>query len=165
MDGSQHPVSFWRRLRVVVSAFILCALVTYIVASIFQSLLVLSELTRAGASIPLLTALKTIVLDLYGLAFQAMFISYLLVIVAGFVLALPVAAILVRFSNLPQGLLYTLAGAVMMGVVLYTAQRAFYGLSLYAGTRGMVGVMGQMIAGGLGGWVFSKVMEASRVEQ
>ena len=165
MDDVQHPVSFRQRLWSVTSAFILCVLVTYTVASLSQSLLVLTELYRAGADIPLLIVLKTIALDFYGLAFQALFVAYPVVIVAGFVLALPLAALLLRYSSMPPRLLYPAAGAVMMAVVLYAAQLGFYGLSLYAGTRGVLGVAGQMLAGGLGGWVFAVVLEACRGER
>lgn len=144
-------------------AWAACVLTTYMLASLFQTSFVLAGLHSAGAELPLAIILRTALYDLYGLAFNALFVSYLLLIAIGFVIALPVAAWLKKWTHARSLVIYPLAGAVLMGSMLSLAKMVFYGITLYAGTRGPAGLACQMLAGAAGGVVFALVnRETSR---
>ena len=138
-------------------AWAACVLATYVLASLFQTGFVLAGLHSAGAQLPVAIILRTALYDLYGLAFNALFVSYLLLIAVGFVIALPVAALLKKWTRARALVIYPLAGAVLMGTMLLLAKIVFYGLTLYAGTRGPAGLVCQMLAGAAGGTVFALI--------
>jgi hypothetical protein len=52
-------------------------------------------------------------------------------------------------------LLYSLAGATAIAVILYALQIRFLGLALITGSRGTAGVACQLLAGAIGGAVFA----------
>lgn len=140
-------------------AFISAVAATYVVASLFQTGFVLAGLHSIGARLSMMDVLRTALHDLYGLAFQGMFISYLLLIALGFAVALPVAAAIRHWTPLKGPIIYPLAGAVMMAAMLIIAREVFFGLTLYAGTRGAGGLACQMLAGALGGLVFGLLVK------
>ena len=136
--------------------FIVSVSINYIAACISQSVFVLNALGGAGANIPVRTWATTIWHDLYGLAVNGIF-SFLLVITVGLLIALPSAAMIHRFLNLPKKILYPLAGATSMATILYIANGGldlFYDLTMFAGSRGYMGFLCQLLAGALGGLTF-----------
>lgn len=155
---ARNPPASGRPL-IILLAFALGVLSTYVAASLLQTAFVLAGLIGAGASIPFIAGLKTAAQDLYGLTFNALFIPYPLLLLAGFLVALPTAALLRRATGWPRQWLYPLAGAIMMASLLVLAKIVFYGITLYAGTRGAGGFLGQMVAGAIGGWVFATVLD------
>ncbi|KJS07223.1 MAG: hypothetical protein VR73_09265 [Gammaproteobacteria bacterium BRH_c0] len=157
MDSALNPSSRTAPVIRALLAWAACVLTTYVLASLMQTGFVLTALHSAGAQLPPGIILRTVLHDLYGLAFNALFVSYLLLIVIGFVIALPVAALLKKWTHARALVIYPLAGAVLMGSMLGLAKMAFYGLSLYAGTRGPAGLACQMLAGAAGGLVFALI--------
>lgn len=158
MDTSNQPARAAWVLRVLL-AWLACSLATYVLASLFQSGFVLAGLHSAGAELPLGIIVRTLLHDLYGLAFNAMFASYLLLIAIGFAIALPIAALMKKWTAARSLIIYPLAGAALMGTMLVLAKMAFYGITLYAGTRGFAGLACQMLAGAMGGIVFALLMQ------
>lgn len=145
-----------KRLVNVASSFLACVLTAYVLSCIAQSIFVLTSLASAGAEITFGIALQTILHDLYGLAFSGAFFPFVLTVVAGFSVAVPVAALLVRYLGLAGSLVYPLAGAVAMATVLYLIQiNFFYNMTFLAGTRGGLAYSIQLMAGALGGFVFA----------
>lgn len=142
-----------------VLAFVPAVATTYVVASLFQTAFVLAGLYSIGARFSPMDVLRTALHDLYGLAFHGMFVSYLLLIALGFAVALPVAGAVRHWTPLKGTIIYPLAGAAMMGAMLIIAKTVFFGISLYAGTRGTGGLAGQMLAGALGGFVFGQLVK------
>lgn len=145
----------------VLLAFAAAVLATYLLASVLQTAFVLLGLRDAGARFSPGVVLTTVLHDLHGLAFNALFVSYPLLIAAGLAVAFPVAALLRRWTGAGRRLLYPLAGAAMMGAMLALSRVVFYGITLYAGSRGAWGLAGQMLAGALGGLAFALVLEAA----
>lgn len=141
-------------------AFAFAVLATYLLASVLQTAFVLAGLAEAGARFSPSVVLVTVLHDLHGLAFNALFVSYPLLIAAGLAIAFPVAALVRRWTGARRRLLYPLAGAAMMGAMLVLSRLVFYGITLYAGSRGAAGLAGQMLAGALGGLVFALVLDA-----
>ena len=149
----------------VIIAFLLSALVTYTLASVFQSLFVLQALEAAGAQFSLSVWFYVLVHDLYGLAFGGKYVSYGQIILIGLFIALVVAALCLRWIPLPRVLIYSMAGATAMATILYLVELNFYGLTLFAGVRGKLGVSAQLVAGALGGLTFSTVISLKYLSQ
>lgn len=144
-----------RRARALLFAFALAALVTYIVAAVLQTSFVLAGLHTAGADFTPAVVVTTIFRDLYGLAFKGLFVSYLLLVAVGLAIALSVAALVRKWTAARGMIIYPLAAAVMMAVMLSLIKAVFFGITLYAGSRGAAGLAGQMFAGACGGVVFA----------
>jgi hypothetical protein len=135
-------------------SYLAAVVVTYVTASIFQSLSVLATLEMAGADIALGKWLYTIWHDLWGLS-SGGYVSYGQAVMVGFVIAMPTAALINKLLSVPRGILYTLAGATAMATILYIIKLNFYDVTLFPGTRGWSGLGLQMLAGAFGGAVFA----------
>lgn len=160
-----HPSpspSRMRQARGLLFAFALAALATYMVAAVSQTGFVLAGLHAAGADFTPAVVVATIFRDLYGLAFKGLFVSYLLLVAVGLAIALSVAALVKRWTAARGMIIYPLAAAVMMGAMLSLIKAVFFGITLYAGTRGAAGLAGQMLAGACGGALFALCMERLR---
>jgi hypothetical protein len=144
------------RVQQVVIAYVVAVLVTYVLASIFQSLSVLVAMNQAGAGFTAGVWLKTILHDLYGFTFLG-YASYGLGVVIGFAIAMPTAALIHRLSGLPRWFLYPLAGATSMATEMYIIKGNFYDTTIFPGTRGLTGFTLQLLAGALGGLIFAKL--------
>jgi hypothetical protein len=141
-------------VRRMATSYLAAVAVTYVAASLSQSLLVLTALARAGADISIGEWLWTLVHDLYGFTFSGI-VPQGLTDMAGFIIALPVAALIHKWLGISRWILYPLAGATAMGTILYIVKLNFYGVPLYPGTRGVVGFGLQLTAGAVGGMVFA----------
>ena len=148
-----EKITFSRIRRITIS-YLAAVFVTYVAASIFQSLCVLVALQRAGAKMAMEDWLYTLWHDLYGFTFLG-YAPYGPAIMAGFIIAMPTAAIMHRFLRLPRGILYPLAGAVAIASILYIVKLNFYGVTIFPGTRGWYGFGLQLLAGAFGGAVFA----------
>ena len=148
-----EKISFPAARRAAIS-YLTAVLVTYVAASIFQSLCVLAAMVNAGADISIGKWLYTIGHDLYGFTFSGV-VSYGPAIMAGFIIAMPTAAIIHRFLSLPRWILYPLAGATAMATILHIVKLNFYGVTILPGTRGLFGFGLQLLAGAFGGAVFA----------
>ena len=134
--------------------FVTSVVVTYVLASVFQSLFVLATLEGTGVDIPLAAWLRAVAYDLYGLTFGG-YVPYGLMVLVGFLIAFPFAALVRKFLNLPQWLVYPLAGGTAMATMLYLIDINFFDGTMHAGTRGWMGFACQLLAGSVGGAVFA----------
>lgn len=142
------------RVRWAIISYLAAVIATYVAASIFQSLCVLVALQQAGAKMSIQDWLHTLWHDLYGFTFLG-YAPYGPAIMAGFIIAMPTAAIMHRFFRVPRGILYPLAGAVAIATILYIVKLNFYGVTIFPGTRGWYGFGLQLLAGAFGGSVFA----------
>ena len=91
--------------------------------------------------------------------------TYALIVSIAFAIAFLVTGALLKFTPLTKSALwYALAGAVAIGVTLVLMREVFFGLALVAGARSIAGIIMQIIAGAIGGWVFAKLRERRWVE-
>ena len=135
-------------------AYLAAVMVAYVAASISQSLSVLAALQKAGAELSIQNWLQTVLHDLYGFTFSGL-VPQGPTIMAGFIIAMPTAALIHKVLRLPRWILYPLAGATAMATILYIVKLNFYGSPLFPGTRGWSGFGLQLLAGALGGAVFA----------
>jgi len=78
---------------------------------------------------------------------------YLPVIAASFLIALPVAALIIKYVPHLRMILYVLAAATAL-VAIHLILKLVLGISGIAPTRTIVGLLAQAIAGGVGGYLF-----------
>jgi hypothetical protein len=125
-----------------------------ILASIFMALagvlvqtqFVLAGLADAGASISLGNRLSMTLADIAGLA-----PLYGVFILIGFAIAFLAGALAVRFTPVPRTLVYAVAGAVCMFVMLALMREVFFGVPVIAGARSLAGEVSQGVCGALAG--------------
>jgi len=78
---------------------------------------------------------------------------YLPVIAVAYVIALPVAAFIIKYLPKHRMILYIAAGATAL-VSIHIILKLLLGFSGIAATRSVVGMAAQAIAGGVGGYLF-----------
>lgn len=133
-----------------IGAFALAVVLTNVLGVIAAAQMVLARLTEIGAEITIGDRLAMTLDDLVGLS-----PTYLPVILLGFAVALPAAALVGRVLPLPRGLVFAVAGAVSLGVTLLLMREVFFGVTAIAGARGAVGAGLQVAAGAVGAWAFA----------
>lgn len=149
MDGGGYPLKVIR----VILAFLAAVVVTEVTAAVVQTQFVLAALTDLGVEISLGDRVATTLHDIAGLVE-----IYMPVIAVGFLVAFVVAALVVRYL-LPgwAAIGYPLAGltAVVAAIVIMTFM---LDIAPIAGARSVPGLIGQALAGALGGWIFHRFM-------
>jgi hypothetical protein len=142
-------------------AFAAAFIAGYIVAIVFATSANLLNLSAIGARIGIGDALRTYLYDLTHMLPRFEITRYGTVMIMGFAIAFPVAALL-RLAASRGGLplvvpwLYPLAGAVAIGTGL-TIMFYQYEVTAVAGARGL-GFWAQCVAGAIAGFVFQKVL-------
>jgi hypothetical protein len=161
---SINPSTIFRAVQ----AYLAAAASGYLAAILFATSANLVNLAQIGADIGFSDALRTYLFDLWGMTPRFELARYGNVMLIGFAIAFPVAALLrwavSRAANL-RGivpLLYPLAGAVALGTGLSIMFQK-YEVSAVAGARG-VGFWAQCVAGGMAGWVFQRVIARRSVK-
>ncbi len=140
----------------VLKAFIAATVLTFVLASVHSTQVILANVQSMGLEVPMGVRLTTTFQDLLGMAS-----SYLVLITVAFVVALPVAAGLTRLIPGHSPWLFALAGFVAIAV-LHTALNTILGIHAVAVTRTLPGLLGQCLAGAAGGWCFYLLREKSR---
>tara|TARA_R110001599_G_scaffold8651_5_gene42008 strand:- start:43073 stop:43516 length:444 start_codon:yes stop_codon:yes gene_type:complete len=139
----------------VLKAFFPAVLLAYVTASLLATQTVLANLGDMGVVVPLTVRLEASLHDLLGM------IAYLLLILLAFVLAMPVAAGLVRAHRVPGPRVFWFALAGFVGVLmLHLIMREVLGIWVIAAAREWPGLLLQCSAGALGGWLFSIMSKA-----
>lgn len=141
----------------VLKAFFPAVIAAYVVGSLLATQVVLGNLGDMGVEVTLSTRLQASLHDLLGMP------AYLLLILLAFVVAMPVAAGLVRVHALPgtRVFWFTLAGFVAL-VALHLIMRQVLGLYPVAAAREWSGLLLQGFAGAVGGFLYSVISRSGR---
>ena len=131
-------------------AFLTSVIVTFILASLFNTQFVIAGLESVNVAIPLSDRAMMSWLDIQGLAF-----TYGIVIMIGLLLAFSFMSWVNRFLALPT-LWFPLGGAIAF-IVMIAAMEPLLGVTLITGARSAAGWAAQCAAGVVGGFVFSYV--------
>lgn len=83
-------------------------------------------------------------------------LAYLAIIAVSFVIAFLIAKVTKRFLPNMADVAYPIAGAAAMGTALGLMYLLFQTVPI-SGARSLPGFLAQMVAGGVGGWIFGKV--------
>ncbi|MDP4788669.1 MAG: hypothetical protein NWR64_01665 [Haliea sp.] len=136
----------------VLKAFFPAVLLAYILGSVLATQTVLAKLAALGVAVPMTVRLQASLHDVIGMT------AYLLLILVAFVLALPVAAWLVRAHRVPGPRLFWFTLAGFAGVIaLHLIMNQVLGIWVIAAAREWPGLLLQGLAGAMGGWVFGVI--------
>ena len=133
------------------NAFLAAVVIAYLLASILFTQTILATVQSFGLEVSFAQRLGATWHDIIGMAS-----SYLLMLLVAFLIALPVAARLARLIPSRRALLFTLAGFVAV-VALHVILKSVLGVSGIAVTRTLAGLIGQGLAGALGGYVYHRL--------
>lgn len=135
----------------VVKAFLPAVIAAYLLASILFTQTILATVQSFGLEVSFAQRLAATWHDIVGMAS-----SYLVLLMVAFLIALPAAAGLTRILPSRRALLFTLAGFVAV-VAMHVIMKAVLGISGIAVTRTLIGLIGQGLAGALGGYVYHRL--------
>lgn len=132
--------------------WIVGALSTTAIGVLFQTQNVIARLKSIGAEIGLGDRLSMSVYDLIHLGSL-----YVIFVAAGTFVAYLTGLLVYRIAGFGRPIVFAVAGAIAMLVMLLLMKQAFFGVHLIAGARDGFGIGLQMLAGGLGGLIFERI--------
>jgi hypothetical protein len=135
------------------AVYLLAVITAYVLASITATQSVISSLSSMGIDVDLATRLSMTVKDLAGMAG-----SFLPMIAAGYLVAFLVVGLLLFWRPQWRTPLYLMAGGVALIAIHLTLQLAF-SITPVAIGRTVGGLLVQGVAGAVGGYVFSRLMQ------
>ncbi|WP_420430542.1 hypothetical protein [Hyphobacterium sp.] len=147
----------WIRIFI---AYVAAAIAGGLATTLLSTQVVLLYLAGAGADIPLAARSDAMLADLTGFA-----PTLILLTAIGYLLALPVAALVSRLVGGLRTIGYVLAGFVTI-LVMVTAIEVYYqsvlgvGITPIASARAFWGLAVMALGGALGGWVFARLARA-----
>lgn len=128
------------------------AISTTALAVFLQTQNVIARLGNIGADISMGDRVSMSLYDLMHLGSL-----YIVFVAAGTLVAYLAGLLVYRLAGFGRPIVFAVAGAVAMLVMLLLMKEAFFGVHLIAGARDMVGIGLQMLAGGLGGLLFERI--------
>ena len=134
-----------------IAAFLAGVVTAYVLAAFVSTQLVLNAVDRLGVPVDAATRAAAVLHDLPGMA-----PLYAPLIGIVFLIALPVAALAMRFVPGPRTLGYVLAGTVGLAA-LHLIMPAVLGMHPLPATRSLLGLAWQAAAGAAGGYVFARL--------
>lgn len=135
-----------------VRGWLAAVIVGTVFASVISTQRVIGALNDAGTSIELGDRFSMTGYDLIHFG-----TLYGLFILLAFLVAFLVGGILFRMTGFGRGVIYEVAGAVAMLVMLLLMQSVFFGVPIVGGARDGFGLALQMLAGGVGGYAFHRL--------
>lgn len=130
-------------------AFLAAVLVCTVCASIFSTQRVISVLNEVGAASGFGERMSMAIYDL--LHFAPLYGAFILI---AFLIAFLAGGMVYRFAKFGRVIVYSVAGAAAMAVMLYAMKQVFFGVPIVGGARDGLGLALQILAGGLGGVIF-----------
>lgn len=119
---------------------------------LFQTQNVIARLKSLGADINLSDRLSMSVYDLIHLG--SLYIAFVAI---GTLVAYLAGLLVYHLAGFGRPIVFAVAGAVAMLVMLFLMKEAFFGVHLIAGARDALGIGLQMLAGAIGGLLFERV--------
>ena len=133
-----------------IAAFVAAVLTAYALGAFASTQMVLNAVAALGVPVGVATRASAVLHDLPGMA-----PVYGPLIAIAFLIAIPFAALVMRFVPGPRTLGYVLAGAVAL-LAVHLLMPALLGMHMFPATRSVAGVAWQVAAGAVGGYVFGR---------
>ena len=130
--------------------FLLAVLLASVLGTVLQTQFNLANLQALGAPMPLTVRLQTTGLDLLG--FSPLFA---VLVILGFIFALPVASLLARHWPGARWAIFALAGALAVLAAMALANALLPMPTLIGANRSLAGTLGLMACGSLGALLFA----------
>ncbi len=137
--------------------FALAVVATSVLGAVAHSQFVVATVSGLGHPVPLGDRLAWAGHDAVG-----MFGTYAPIIAIGFLIAFPIAALVVRRLPHLRNIGYTLAGAIAI-VAALVLMKQLLDITGIASTRSALGIATQTLAGAVGGWIFAMTSEAQEL--
>lgn len=134
-----------------VFAYLLAVLTTTALGSVAATQFVLADLRMMGVEVPLGVRLETTAHDIIGMS-----PTFAPIVATALLVAFLVAALLTRFTPLPERGWYLVGGFVAMIAALALVKSVLGGAPI-AGAKDTFGLITQGIAGLIGGWTFARM--------
>lgn len=128
------------------------AVTTTAVGVLLQTQNVIARLNDIGADVGIGQRLSMTVYDL--IHFGSLYIIF---VSLGTLVAYLLGLVVYRFAGFGRPVVFGVAGAVAMLVMLLLMKQAFFGVQMVAGARDGFGIAMQMVAGALGGLIFAQL--------
>ena len=128
------------------------AIATTVLAVLLQTQAVIARLNGIGADIGLGERLAMSGYDVFRLGS-----FYIIFITLGMLVAYLAGLLVYRLAGFGRMIIFAVAGAVAMLVMLLAMKQAFFGIHMIAGARDGFGIGLQMVAGAVGGLVFAMI--------
>jgi hypothetical protein len=137
-------------------AFGVAAVVTYVLAATFYAQTIIGELTKLGVEVSFMDRVRHSIDDILGMTDSAFGVraTYAVVLVAGLLVAFPVALGVKAVLKPLARIAYPVAGAAAVGMVVFLIWKT-QGPGAVAAIREPLGVALQVLAGLIGGIVFA----------
>lgn len=143
--------AFWTGLRFA-GGWIAAAVLTTVIAVFLQTQNVVARLNAVDAGIGFSERL-----GMTGYDIQHLGSLYGIFVLGGLLVAFLAGLVVYRLAGFGRPVVFAVAGAVAMLVMLLLMKQAFFGIHIIAGARDMLGIGLQMLAGGLGGLLFERL--------
>jgi hypothetical protein len=134
--------------------FVCSAAAAVVTACVFQTQMVLLGLTNLGVNITWTNRMYMVGQDLLGLL-----PTYGIIVTVGLAIGFGVTKAIKKYTRFNNYALYVLAGGVTMLVILFTLHPILH-ITLLAGARSGFGLLLQIVAGLLGGFIFMSLRKA-----
>ena len=138
-------------------AVLSAALFSVMLVTPISSISNLIWLSSVEMPVDIISSLEVILFD-----FQRMGIALFAVFTIGFTVAFSVAGLVAKFSNFGGKGLYSLAGAVSIGVALILMVELLFQTELLGGNRFLIGKILHWVAGFFGGYFFYTLISKDR---
>lgn len=135
-------------------AFAVSVAVAVVVAAGLSTQFVLAELAALGATITMEQRISTTIHDIIGMAGL-----YGAIIAVGFLIAFLVAGFMARRTG-SRAIVFAVAGATSIAVAIGTMMYLFEATPI-AAARTPLGFGSQILAGAIGGWIFTLMTPAA----
>jgi hypothetical protein len=136
----------------IIGAFLAAIVTADVLACIGSTQFVLAGLTNMGMDVSIAVRFSATIHDVVGMA-----PPYAVVIAVAFLLAFAFSALLLRWIPGSRVLWYSASGTVAIIAALLIVEFQLGGM-LVGGARTPMGLAVQGLAGGLGGWVFARLL-------
>lgn len=133
-------------------AFVLAVLSCVVLASIFSTQRVISKLNASGASADMGDRFSMAVYDL--IHFAPLYGIFILLALG---IAFFAGGLVFRVAKFGRAIVYVVAGAAAIFVMLSLMKQVFFGVPIVGGARDGFGLSLQILAGGIGGYVFHRL--------
>ncbi|WP_167143310.1 hypothetical protein [Pseudomonas sp. OTU750018] len=140
--------------------FFLAVLLASVMGTVLQTQFNLANLQALGAPMPLGVRVQTTCLDLLGFS-----PTFAMLVILGFIFALPAASLLARLWPMGRWLLFTLAGALAVLAAMALANALLPMPTLIGANRTFAGTLGLMACGSLGALLFAVLVRRSSPAQ
>ena len=141
-----------RRIGLWIAGWIGAAAGVTALATLFQTQRVVGQLNAVGADVGFG---ERVSMSLYDLVrFGTVYAPFVLV---GLLVAFAAGSLVYRLAGTGRPVVFAVAGIVAMAVMLSLMKQVFFGVQIVAGARDTLGFALQLLAGGVGGLLFSAI--------